>query len=65
MKRIHYQIDFEIQRKSVFLSFLTMSPADDLNDIESLQVYSTGDRDAFSTATRFDDQQRVDDNVIF
>ena len=57
----------ETERKDVFLHSLTFSlqGTDDLDDIESLQVFSSGDKQNYSTLATFGDRARAADEVVF
>ncbi len=61
------EVKVEITQKSVFLHSLTFSleGTDDLGDVESLQVFSPGDKQNYSTLATFGDRTKPTREVVF
>ncbi|MAD80892.1 MAG: exo-alpha-sialidase [Pirellulaceae bacterium] len=61
------ELTIETEQKDVFLYSLTFSlqGTDDLDDIESLQVFSSGDKQNYSTQETFGDRAKPASEVVF
>ena len=61
------QVRIEAKQKAVFLSSIMFSleGTDDLADVESLQVFLTGDNEHFSTGVQFGDRKLAGREVTF
>jgi len=61
------EVTVETEQANVFLYSLTFSLAgtDDLDDIESLQIFSPGDKQDYSTKASFGDRARPAGEIVF
>lgn len=61
------QVHVEAEQSNVFLTSIhfLLEGTDDLADLESLQVFMTGDQDAFSTTVEFGDRNATSKKITF